>query len=79
MWPGDRRIWNKRIKYKPEVVMKKSMHAKPGVVRIVKEYRKIFRIPENLNFYSAKDYQKAERKFLKYALYNGHTARRLQL
>jgi len=59
--------------------MKKSVRENPGVVRILKEYRKMFRIPENLNFYSDEDYQQAERKFLKYALYSGHTARRLEV
>jgi len=31
-------------------------------------YKNIFRIPENLNHYSEKDYRAAERKFLKLAL-----------
>jgi hypothetical protein len=35
---------------------------------LLKRYRKIFRIPENLNHYSKKDYEIAERKFIKYVL-----------
>ena len=59
--------------------MKKNANANPGVARLLKEYKKLFRIPENLNFYSEKDYQRAERKFLKYALYTGRVERRLEL
>jgi hypothetical protein len=34
----------------------------------VEKYRKEFQIPENLNFYSEKNYKIAERKYLKYTL-----------
>jgi hypothetical protein len=59
--------------------MKKNVNENPGVTRLLNEYKKIFRIPENLNFYSEEDYQQAERKFLKYALYTGRIERRLEL
>jgi len=35
---------------------------------LIAKYRKIFRIPENINHYSHKDLKIAERKFIKYAL-----------
>ena len=52
--------------------MKNEFSANAGIKLLVKEYRKIFRIHENLNHYSEQDYQAAERKFLKYALDAGH-------
>lgn len=39
-----------------------------GIRMLLKKYRTMFRIPENENHYSGKDYRKAERKFLKYVL-----------
>ena len=42
-----------------------------GLKMLLKKYQKIFRIPENLNFYSEKDYQVAEKKFVKFALLEG--------
>jgi hypothetical protein len=39
-----------------------------GVKLLVEKYRKVFRIPENTQFYSDCDYRKAEKKFLKYCL-----------
>ena len=43
----------------------------PGIRRLTQKYRAIFRVPENLNHYSEKDLQIAERKFLKYAMEDG--------
>ncbi len=40
-----------------------------GIKSLIKKYRKLFRIPENLNHYSDEDFRKAERKFLKFSLY----------
>jgi len=59
--------------------MKKNVNERPGVARILDEYKKVFRIPENLNFYSEKDYQRAERKFIKFALHDGRIERRMEL
>ena len=39
-----------------------------GIKLLLRKYRNIFQIPENLNHYSDADYKIAERKFLKYAL-----------
>lgn len=39
-----------------------------GLKLLVEKYRKEFQIPENLKFYSEKNYKIAERKYLKYAL-----------
>jgi hypothetical protein len=35
------------------------------------DFKELFRIPENLNYYSEDDYQVAERKFLKFTLLQG--------
>ena len=48
--------------------MKKELIENSGIHLLLTKYRKVFRIPENLNYYSKTDYKIAERKFLKYAL-----------
>ena len=42
-----------------------------GLKRLIKKHKASFRIPENLKYYSDKDFYLAEKKFLKYALYSG--------
>lgn len=39
-----------------------------GMQRLLKKYKKLFRIPENTDYYSRLDYKNAERKFVKYML-----------
>ena len=48
--------------------MRKMVKSKSGIQLLLEKYRAVFRIPENQNYYSEKDYRSAERKFLKYAL-----------
>jgi len=48
--------------------MKKYGKESTGIQLLVKKYKKIFRIPENLRYYSKKDYKTAEKKFLYHAL-----------
>ena len=43
----------------------------PGIQRLLEEYRRRFRIPENTLYYSKEDYDIAEKKFVKYAILNG--------
>ena len=50
----------------PEI--RNGMKANRGIKTLLESYRTLFRIPENTNHYSEKDYRAAERKFLKYAL-----------
>jgi hypothetical protein len=42
-----------------------------GLERLVRECRRRFRIPENINHYSAEDLREAEKKFLKLCLIAG--------
>lgn len=49
--------------------MKKNSGRLTGIHLLLEKYRKMFRIPENLNYYSDEDYQIAEKKFLKYAIF----------
>jgi len=42
-----------------------------GIDLLITRYKKMFRIPENLNHYSEDDFRLAEKKFLKYALMEG--------
>ena len=48
--------------------MEKDSKKNNGVGLLVANYKEMFRIPENVNHYSDKDFKIAERKFLKHAL-----------
>ena len=48
--------------------MKKFSKNRSGIQLLLRAYRALFRTSENLDHYSERDYRKAERKFLKYAL-----------
>jgi hypothetical protein len=51
--------------------MKKKQNKNAGIDLLVRQYKKQFRIKENLNYYSEEDYKKVERKYLKFALSEG--------
>jgi hypothetical protein len=51
-------------------VKKESAQSK-GLHLLIEHYRSIFRIPENLYYYSEKDFITAERNFIKIALQDG--------
>ena len=51
--------------------MEKSLKENTGIKRLLKKYKRMFHIPENLNYYSEADYKKAEKKFLKFAIREG--------
>jgi hypothetical protein len=53
--------------------MKDDLRDNPGLESLLEKYRKVFRVPENLNFYTEEDYKRAERKFVKYSLYGKST------
>jgi hypothetical protein len=42
-----------------------------GIKLLMKKYREMFRVPENLNYYAAADLKIAERCFLRYAMARG--------
>lgn len=42
-----------------------------GKILLIAKYRKLFRIPENLNHYDSEDLLNAERKFIKMAVEKG--------
>jgi hypothetical protein len=48
--------------------MESCSQSRSGLRELLKKYRTLFRIPENVNYYSDEDYRLAERKFLKYLL-----------
>jgi hypothetical protein len=48
--------------------MDNCSESRSGLEVMVEKYKKMFRIPENVNYYSEEDYRLAERKFLKYLL-----------
>jgi hypothetical protein len=50
---------------------KEGVSGKTGLERLIRECRRRFRIPENINYYSAEDYREAEKKFLKLCLISG--------
>ena len=54
--------------FQEEKIMNERSMDDSGIKLLLRKYRNIFQIPENLNHYSDADYKIAERKFLKYAL-----------
>ena len=48
--------------------MKRCARQNSGILMLIRRYKQIFRIPENLNHYTKADYILAEKKFVKYAL-----------
>lgn len=51
--------------------MKSDSRNAMGIQLIINKYRKIFRTPENLDYYTKEDLKTAERKFLKWVLAEG--------
>ena len=49
----------------------KSFPRSSSIELLVKRYRAMFKIPENQNYYSEKDYKVAERSFVKFAMEQG--------
>ena len=54
-----------------EEKMKGDFGKDAGIQLLLDKYRKKFRISENVQYYSKKDYSIAEKKFIKYALNKG--------
>ncbi len=50
--------------------MKRNQSTNSGVLTLVKQYKSVFRIPENIEYYSEDDFEIAERKFLIWCLEN---------
>jgi hypothetical protein len=50
--------------------MKNGNGENTGIELLIQRYKKMFRIPENLNHYSKSDYEIAEKKFLRHSLKN---------
>ena len=46
----------------------KQTEKNTGIRLLVKKGREAFRISENVNFYSEKDYKSAEKKFIKFCV-----------
>ena len=53
--------------------MKRNLREDTGIKLLLKKYRALFQIQENLNYYSRADFKIAEKKFLKFALMEGTT------
>ena len=54
-----------------EVLVDKKPMQPTGAKLLVKKFKNSFRIPENLNHYSKEDYQRAEKKYLRFCLTTG--------
>ena len=52
--------------------MDSCSESRSGLKVMVEKYKNMFRIPENVNYYTVEDYRLAERKFLKYLLEERH-------
>jgi hypothetical protein len=57
--------------YDQRVTMADTPDRTTGIKLLIKNLKKEFRIPENLEHYSEKDFQEAEKKYLKFCLQNG--------
>jgi len=55
--------------------MKETLKQPIGIKLLIRKYKKIYRIPENLEHYSEEDFRAAERKFLKWAIGGGESNR----
>jgi hypothetical protein len=57
------------------IVMEVTVNKKPlqtnGAKLLVNKYKNNFRIPENINYYSKADYERAEKKYLRFCLNTG--------
>jgi hypothetical protein len=54
-----------------EVIVTKKPLQTTGAKLLVKKFKNNFRIPENINYYSKEDYQRAEKKYLRFCLTTG--------
>lgn len=48
--------------------MKREIKENEGIRLLVRKYKALFRIPENVNHYSRADFKVAEKKFLRHAM-----------
>ena len=48
--------------------MKDNPKKNTGIIMLTRQCKEKFKIPENINHYSERDYKKAERKYIKYVL-----------
>ena len=60
-------------------MIQKDPKQNAGIKSLVKRYRAMFEIPENLNHYSEADYKIAEKKFLKYAMLEGEVRKQKEV
>jgi hypothetical protein len=60
-------------KLRKGVDMDRNLEENTGIQLLLKKYRTLFQIPENVNYYSRADFKIAEKKFLKFALMEGKT------
>ena len=51
--------------------MKKPKQNQSPIKKLVRRYRKKFRIPENLDHYAKEDYEAAEQKYVKMCIMRG--------
>jgi hypothetical protein len=61
----------KEVVMKKKVIMRKNLRRRNGIQSLINRHKKLFRIPENLNYYAPNDYKNAEGKYLIYALHEG--------
>lgn len=45
---------------------------RPGIEQLVTVYVEAFQIPENFNHYAPDDFERAQRRFVRFCLQNGH-------
>jgi hypothetical protein len=51
--------------------VERNVNRTTGIKFLIRKYKNQFNIPENLNHYSEMDFQKAEKRYVKYCLQKG--------
>ncbi len=52
--------------------MMENLDKNTGIKLLIREFKRRFRIPENLNYYSEENYQDAEKQFVRFCLHEGY-------
>ena len=50
--------------------MKEKDFSNDGLKNLIARYRRVFHLPENVDYYSKQDFKNAERQFIKFMLKN---------
>jgi hypothetical protein len=58
------------LRRKRQVDMRENTNKNSGMELLIQQYKKKFETEENINYYAHRDFNRAERKYIKYLLGN---------